>query len=236
MLWILQAERRIYSCLLQLISEFDEDKEELEQDLFSTLQAVITANDSQFDWDETLAASNYLSLDDFTRFILVPFTAVFLILEDQPALLTFQDATFEKTNSSKFGEPFHPEDISQPEVDNIHCQNMVAVRSAQAEKSAEKLDNSNPSANTAPPRFRKDGPKVDVKAEIRIPPPKIIQEQEITLEDFTPPVQMSKAKLKSKASQNGVIEKVKKDKNKRKTKPTADAETSSYGTRSKTWS
>ncbi|KAJ6582046.1 hypothetical protein B0H19DRAFT_1252188 [Mycena capillaripes] len=162
-----QGELVIYSCLLRLISEFDRDKDQLEQELYSTLHAVVTAYDSQFDWDDTLATSNYLSLDDFTHFILVPFTAASLILDDRPAISTLQDATFEKTNCSEFGELFHLEDVSQPEVDNIHRQNMVAVRSARAEKSAKKLDNSNPSTNTAPPHSRKDGPKVDVKAEVK---------------------------------------------------------------------
>ncbi|KAJ7937965.1 hypothetical protein B0H13DRAFT_2302056 [Mycena leptocephala] len=151
-----QGELVIYSCLLRLISEFDEDDERLEQDLCNIIHTIIVAGNSHFDYDDELAASDYLSLDDFIRFILVPCVAVSLILDDQPSLITFHDAMFEKANSNQYGELFHPEDLSQKEVDDIHRQNTIAVRSAQGEKSAQKLDNSNPSANTAPPRFRKD--------------------------------------------------------------------------------
>ncbi|KAJ6584714.1 hypothetical protein B0H19DRAFT_1318957 [Mycena capillaripes] len=94
----------------------------------------------------------------------------------------------------------------------------LAVHSAQAEKSAEKLDNSNPSANTAPPRFRKDDPKVDVKAEVdrgRLlvtlvtdpdTPPKIVQGQEITLDDFTPVHDAGNGKHTSELSENTLLE------------------------------
>jgi hypothetical protein len=79
--------------------------------LCSNLHALVTEgnNHDQFDYDdEQFAASNYLTLQDFMRFIVLPFVVASLILEDQPDLDTFYDALFEKSNSNEYGDLFFP--------------------------------------------------------------------------------------------------------------------------------
>ncbi|KAJ7852722.1 hypothetical protein B0H13DRAFT_1904449 [Mycena leptocephala] len=84
-----QGEFVIYSSLLRLISELEQDQEKLEQDLSSTLHTVIK-----------LASSNYLSLDDFIHFFLVHAVATFMTLQgfDDP-----HDTMFERSNSNEYG-------------------------------------------------------------------------------------------------------------------------------------
>jgi hypothetical protein len=125
----------------------------------SNLHALITEGNSheQFDYeDDDLATSNYLTLDDFMRFLILPFVVVSLILEDQPGLDTFHDALFEKANSNEFGDLFFPEDITEPSVHTIHYQNTLSIRSAQDHRDTE--------PNPTPPRHRK---LVETKPEIK---------------------------------------------------------------------
>lgn len=137
------------------MSELEQDQEKLEQDLFLTLHSVITQgnNHEQFDYDE-LASSNYLSLDDFIRFFLVPAVATFLILEDYPGFDDSHDALFERSNSDEYGQLFFPEDITEPTVHDIHYQNVLAIKSAQ---------DTEPDPSP-PPRHRKS---VDLKPGIK---------------------------------------------------------------------
>ncbi|KAJ7815216.1 hypothetical protein B0H13DRAFT_1924308 [Mycena leptocephala] len=176
-----QGEFVIYSSLLRLVSELEQDQEKLEQDLFLTLHSVITQgnNHEQFDYDE-LASSNYLSLDDFIRFFLVPAVATFLILEDYPGFDDSHDALFKRSNSDEYSQLFFPEDITEPTVHDIHYQNVLAIKSAQ---------DTEPDPSP-PPRHRKS---VDLKPEIktevlkiRIHPPAVVEEEEITIGDFSP--------------------------------------------------
>ncbi|KAJ7939059.1 hypothetical protein B0H13DRAFT_1851232 [Mycena leptocephala] len=216
-----QGEFVIYSSLLRLVSELEQDQEKLEQDLFLTLHSVITQgnNHEQFDYDE-LASSNYLSLDDFIRFFLVPAVATFLILEDYPGFDDSHDALFERSNSDEYGQLFFPEDITEPTVHDIHYQNVLAIKSAQ---------DTEPDPSP-PPRHRKS---VDLKPEIktevlkiRIRPPAVVEEEEITKGDFSPAQPTKKtAKVRPKPtpkirSQNSNVK-----------APTVN--NSSYGTRSR---
>ncbi|KAJ7893700.1 hypothetical protein B0H14DRAFT_3427348 [Mycena olivaceomarginata] len=161
-----QGESVIYSCLMRLISELDEDEDELEQNLVATLHKIVTegTNNEQFDYEE-LASSNYLSLDDFIRFIL-----------KRPA---------ERAKSNEYSDLFFFENDDDEAVEKIHKQNTLALRSARNQKAAEKL--AGPSA--PPPRLRKHR-EVAVTPEnllkIKLPPPAVVAEKEITLDDFPP--------------------------------------------------
>jgi hypothetical protein len=103
-------ENFIYSSLLRLVSELEQVQEKLEQDLFLTIHSVITQgnNHEQFDCDE-LTSSNYLSLDDFICFFLVPAVATCLILEDYPGFDNSHDTLFERSNNDEYGQLFFPE-------------------------------------------------------------------------------------------------------------------------------
>ncbi|KAJ7836102.1 hypothetical protein B0H13DRAFT_2368995 [Mycena leptocephala] len=131
-----QGEFVIYSSLLRLMSELEQGN-----------------NHEQFDCDE-LTSSNYLSLDDFIRFFLVPAVATCLILEDYPGFDNSHDALFERSNNDEYGQLFFPEDITEPTVHNIHYRNTLSIRSAQDYRDTE----------PAPPRHRK---LVEVRPEIK---------------------------------------------------------------------
>ncbi|KAJ7855393.1 hypothetical protein B0H13DRAFT_1903143 [Mycena leptocephala] len=158
-----QGEFVIYSSLLHLVSELEQVQENLEQDLFLTIHSVVTQ----------------VTLDDFIRFFLVPAVATCLILEDYPGFDNSHDALFERSNNDEYGQLFFPEDITEPTVHNIHYQNTLSIRSAQDYRDTE----------PAPPRHRK---LVEVKPEIKtetlkicIPLPAIVEEEEITIDDFS---------------------------------------------------
>lgn len=147
-----QGEFIIFSSLMRVFAENDEEHK-LEDMLFSTLHTVITTDDEHFrDYDEN-AASSYLTVKDFTRFVLVPFVAASLILEDLPGLENIQDATFERDNSNEFGEFFHA-DQDDPGVDNIHRRNTMAIRNIERDRKREQGDG-NEAVETAPPRHRR---------------------------------------------------------------------------------
>ncbi|KAJ7042029.1 hypothetical protein C8F04DRAFT_1252502 [Mycena alexandri] len=218
-----QGQFIIESCLLRMVEELKLEHNDLEAKLLVTLHTAITAgkNSEQFEYDEDsdLAASNYLSLRDFSDYVLLPFVSSSLILQDLPGLETLQDAIFEKRSSTGFGEFFAPEDDTQEEIHTIHRQNLNAIRGLQFMKDAP----SPPS--TAPPRLRKLV-KQETSFKIRlpaIPPPP--DEKEVTLDDFPAPTKKKKVtqpKPKSKAQ--------KKQESNPIPKPTI---TSVYSTRSK---
>ncbi|KAJ7830471.1 hypothetical protein B0H13DRAFT_2371979 [Mycena leptocephala] len=167
--------------------KLDTNEEQLEQDLCSNLHALITEGSSheQFDYeDDQLATSNYLTLENFTRFLVLPFVVASLILEDQSGLDTFHDALFEKSNSNDFGDIFFPEHITEPGVHTIRYQNTLSIRSAQAYHRDTEPDPSPPARHRKSVGI-KPGIKTDV-LKIRIPLPAVVEEEEITIGDFSP--------------------------------------------------
>ncbi|KAJ6457508.1 hypothetical protein C8R47DRAFT_1247231 [Mycena vitilis] len=205
-----QGEFLIYSCLLRLLSELDEDEDLLEVRLTATIHAIVVegVDSESFHYDDNdILTANYLCPDDFIRFILVPYVASALILEDQHWLQNLQDASFERQNSQEYGELVFPENIEGDLLDRIHQQNTVVVN-----------------ANTEAKLVRNDENPSPLK--IRIPLPKKIQEQEITLKDFPSP-SPSKSKQKPKAKPK------KKQVKEVKTKGQKNEIISTYGTRSK---
>ncbi|KAJ7225214.1 hypothetical protein C8J57DRAFT_1535471, partial [Mycena rebaudengoi] len=101
-----QGEFVIYSCLMKLLAEVEfGDSQDLDHSLCSTIHLIVS-EDSRYECDVT---SSFLTVDDFTRFILVPFTAILLITEDL-SFDDFQSALFERNASNEFGDLFHPED------------------------------------------------------------------------------------------------------------------------------
>jgi hypothetical protein len=78
-----------------------------------------------------LMTASILKINDFIAFVLVPFVAVALIVEDYAPRLDFQDALFERNNSIEFGELEHPEDDADVAAHEVHHQNILALRSTQ---------------------------------------------------------------------------------------------------------
>ncbi|KAJ7436973.1 hypothetical protein B0H11DRAFT_635223 [Mycena galericulata] len=181
------GEMVIYSTLMRVICE-NEEEYDLENSLCSTIHDIVTADDEHFqDYDPT---SNYLTVKDFTSFILIPFAAISLIADDLPTLVDFHDALFERNNSHEFGELFHGEDDESEDFHRVHRRNIAAIKAHKREQGEEEEGDIGTGflAAAAPPRLR----KVLVKTEstvpsltLRIPPPKQVVEEEITLADYS---------------------------------------------------
>ncbi|KAJ7677015.1 hypothetical protein DFH06DRAFT_1122292 [Mycena polygramma] len=205
-----QGEFLIYSCVLRLLSELDKDDDTLEVRLTSTIQAIVVegVDRENFHYDDNdILTANYLCLDDFIRFILVPYVASALILEDQHWLQTLQDASFERTNSQEYGELVFPENIEGDGVDRIHQQNIVVTKARNEAKITR--DAEQEKLGSAPPKHRKHTDDNSGPLKICLPLPRKIQEQEITLKDFPPPSssrQKPKATPKKKQAQEQVKE------------------------------
>ncbi|KAJ6498414.1 hypothetical protein C8R47DRAFT_1259946 [Mycena vitilis] len=225
-----QGEFLIYSCLLRLLSELDEDEDLLEVRLTATIHAIVVegVDSESFHYDENdILTANYLCPEDFIRFILVPYIASALILEDQHWLQSLQDASFERLNSQEYGELVFPENIDgdRDNLDRIHQQNMVVINANTEAKLVRNGQREKPSS-VAPPKHRKHADENPGPLKIRIPLPKKIQDQEITLKDFPSP-SPSKPKQKPKAKPK------KKQVKEVKTKGQKNEIISTYGTRSK---
>ncbi|KAJ7279576.1 hypothetical protein C8J57DRAFT_1502225 [Mycena rebaudengoi] len=134
-----QGEFVIYSCLMKLVAEVEhpqlENDELLENMLCSTICAIVSKDSALYDNGET---SSYLTVDDFTRFVLVPFVTVSLIAEDL-SFKDFQSALIERNVSNDFGELFHPEDDNNDIVHEIHRQNVLWIRANIGAEEEEKI-------------------------------------------------------------------------------------------------
>jgi hypothetical protein len=120
----------IESCLRRFVAENEEDHD-LETSLFNTIYSIINESperygDGYYDDSED---SKYFKINDFIAFVLVPFVAVSLIVEDYAPRLDFQGALFERNSSIEFGELEHPEDDADVAAHNVHQQNVLGIRS-----------------------------------------------------------------------------------------------------------
>ncbi|KAJ7430465.1 hypothetical protein B0H11DRAFT_2211066 [Mycena galericulata] len=181
------GEMVIYSTLMRVIRE-NEEEYDLENSLCSTIHDIVTADDEHFqDYDPT---SNYLTVTDFTSFILIPFAAISLIADDLPSLVDFHDALFERNNSHEFGELFHGEDDESEDFHRVHRRNIDAIKAHERERGEEEEGDVGTAflAAAAPPRLRKVLVKTESTAPsltLRIPPPTQVVEEEITLADYS---------------------------------------------------
>ncbi|KAJ7435728.1 hypothetical protein B0H11DRAFT_2113173 [Mycena galericulata] len=119
---------------------------------------------------------------------------LFLFLEDLPNLDNLQDAIFERNNSNEFGSLFNA-DTDDPEVHEIHRQNLVAIRGHERDREDAQQENEvEDPFKTAPPRHRKVLVKLEPPGslKIRLPPPAPVIEEEITIDDFQPPAPNAK--------------------------------------------
>lgn len=168
---------------MRLVAE-NEDRHQLEQSLCSTIHHIITeTKEDLFEPYDDNSSSNYLTVQDFIEFVLVPFVAISLIEERMPGYNPdsgFQDAIFERNNSNEFGDIFHAEE-DDPKADQIHQENIAAIRAFKRipnvpevdevdEEEAEMkpphsseipADENDEESETAPPRHRKVSIKKD---------------------------------------------------------------------------
>ncbi|KAJ7809798.1 hypothetical protein B0H14DRAFT_3758866 [Mycena olivaceomarginata] len=127
----------IESCLRRLVAE-NEEEHDLETSLFNTIYSIIDKSPGRYgdDYYDDSDDSKYLKINDFIAFVLVPFVAVALIVEDYAPRLDFQDALFEQKNSIEFGELKHPEDDADVAAHEVHHQNVLALRSTKLRAAA----------------------------------------------------------------------------------------------------
>ncbi|KAJ7805956.1 hypothetical protein B0H14DRAFT_3882593 [Mycena olivaceomarginata] len=120
----------IESCLRHLVAE-NEEEHDLETSLFNTIYSIIDKSPGRYgdNYYDDSHDSKYLKINDFIAFVLVPFVAVTLIVEDHAPRLDFQDALFEQNNSIEFGELQHPEDDADVAAHKVHHQNILALQS-----------------------------------------------------------------------------------------------------------
>ncbi|KAJ7448812.1 hypothetical protein B0H11DRAFT_2289652 [Mycena galericulata] len=189
------GEMVIYSTLMRVIRE-NEEEYDLENSLCSTIHDIVTADDEHFqDYDPT---SNYLTVKDFTSFILMPFAAISLIADDLPSLVDFHDALFERNNSHEFGQLFHGEDDESEDLHRVHRRNIDAIKAHERERGEEEEGDVGTEflAAAAPPRLRKVLVKTESTAPsltLRIPPPTQVVEEEITLADYSTQIKTKEA-------------------------------------------
>ncbi|KAJ7667304.1 hypothetical protein B0H17DRAFT_1142793 [Mycena rosella] len=127
-LWL--GEIVIYSTLKLIIAE-TEEYTNLSQRLFTNLDRLIKTGPDKAKFDEYDVTSNLITLKDFTHFILLPWVATSLILQDIPGLDDMTTATFERENSKEFGELCHPDDDENEEVAEILRLNTFAMWAVQ---------------------------------------------------------------------------------------------------------
>jgi hypothetical protein len=132
------------------------DYEVLEQHLFATLNWIITQGKHLGLFKNYDPTSNHLSVDTFTRFILVPFVAVTLISQDHPSFADFDTALLERNKSNVFGELFHS-DEDDDKLHEIHRQNLLAIRNKRKREEPDEPAPTLPPPAIAPPRFRAKG-------------------------------------------------------------------------------
>ncbi|KAJ7811687.1 hypothetical protein B0H14DRAFT_2606405 [Mycena olivaceomarginata] len=109
----------------------NEEEHDLETSLFNTIYSIIDKFPGRYgdEYYDDSDDSKYLKINDFIAFVLVPFVAVALIVEDYAPRLDFQDALFERNNSIEFGELQHPEDDADVAAHEVHHQNVLGLRS-----------------------------------------------------------------------------------------------------------
>ncbi|KAJ7876413.1 hypothetical protein B0H13DRAFT_1893659 [Mycena leptocephala] len=132
-------------------------------------------------------------------------------------------ATSSSFHFNEYGDLFFPEDITEPSVHTIHYPNTFSNRSAQDLRDTE--------PDPTPPRHRKSIQiKTEAKTEtlkIRISPPAVVEEEEITLDDFQCLPTKNAAKERPKPRPKTQSDESEVEAN------TANINPSSYGTRSR---
>ncbi|KAJ7786738.1 hypothetical protein B0H14DRAFT_3506468 [Mycena olivaceomarginata] len=168
----------IESCLRRLVAE-NEEEHDLETSLFNTIYSIIHKSPGRYgdDYYDDSDDSKYLKINDFIAFVLVPFVAVALIVEDYAPRLDFQDALFERNNSIEFGELEHPEDDADVAAHEVHHQNILALRSTQLRAAA-------------PPSTHKDIiPPLPLRKDAAAAPPPLSQRKDAASAPPPSPVQ-----------------------------------------------
>ncbi|KAK6988355.1 hypothetical protein R3P38DRAFT_3228922 [Favolaschia claudopus] len=106
----------ITSCLRRFISTIA-DRMNLEVMLYRTVDSIVANDEVNFDYND-FASANHISLQDFVDWILVPYAATRLIMQD----LRYDDydnASLERFSSKEYGELFNPEDDFDEAADDV---------------------------------------------------------------------------------------------------------------------
>ncbi|KAJ7803587.1 hypothetical protein B0H14DRAFT_2613202 [Mycena olivaceomarginata] len=98
----------------------NEEEHDLETLLFNTIYSIIDKSPGRYgdDYYDDSDDSKYLRINDFITFVLVPFVAVTLIVEDYALRLDFQDALFERQSTGpEKSQKFRSLDVAEHDED-----------------------------------------------------------------------------------------------------------------------
>ncbi|KAK7015223.1 hypothetical protein R3P38DRAFT_2786753 [Favolaschia claudopus] len=106
----------ITSCLRHYVSTVA-DHMNLEVMLYKTMDSIVLHDEDHFDYGDFTSA-NHMSLQDFVDYVLVPYAATRLIMEDL-SYDSYDNASLERFNSKEYGELFNPEDDFDEAADAV---------------------------------------------------------------------------------------------------------------------
>ncbi|KAK6984359.1 hypothetical protein R3P38DRAFT_2806555 [Favolaschia claudopus] len=110
-------EYLITSCLRRFISTIT-DPLNLEVMLYNTVDNIVAHDEVNFNYND-FASANHISLEDFVDWILVPYAATRLIMEDL-GYDNYDNASLERlTSTEEYGELFNPEDDFDEAADAV---------------------------------------------------------------------------------------------------------------------
>ncbi|KAK7063491.1 hypothetical protein R3P38DRAFT_2492748, partial [Favolaschia claudopus] len=115
----------ITSCLRRFISTIT-DRMNLEVMLYNTVDNIVAHDEVNFNYND-FASANHISLQDFVDWILVPYAATRLIMQDL-GYDNYDNASFERLSSKEYGELFNPEDDFDEAADDVLRTNAREMR------------------------------------------------------------------------------------------------------------
>ncbi|KAK7034881.1 hypothetical protein R3P38DRAFT_2771944 [Favolaschia claudopus] len=115
----------ITSCLRRFISTIT-DRLNLEVMLYNTVDNIVAHDEVNFNYND-FASANHISLEDFVDWVLVPYAATRLIMEDF-GYDNYDNASLERLTSKEYGELFNPEDDFDEAADAVLRANAREMR------------------------------------------------------------------------------------------------------------
>ncbi|KAK7034829.1 hypothetical protein R3P38DRAFT_2771898 [Favolaschia claudopus] len=98
----------------------------LEVMLYNTVDNIVAHDEVNFNYND-FASANHISLEDFVDWILVPYAATRLIMEDL-GYDNYDNASLERLTSKEYGELFNPEDDFDEAADAVLRANAREMR------------------------------------------------------------------------------------------------------------
>ncbi|KAK7029271.1 hypothetical protein R3P38DRAFT_3189601 [Favolaschia claudopus] len=155
----------ITSCLRHYVSTVA-DHMNLEVMLYKTMDSIVLHDEDHFDYGNFTSA-NHMSLQDFVDYVLVPYSATRLIMEDL-SYDSYDNASMERFNSKEYGELFNPEDDFDEAADAVLRTN---VREMKRLPGAQQFQILHPRLKSAEPAATSSSAPVALPSSSRRTPP-----------------------------------------------------------------